>query len=176
MSIFRSANILHKHIRLPGSIANAARVLDKLGSIESDCIEFIDLTKDDFNVSKAFTPMIERCDKSLQKILYFEQLAQTYNIPLPVFSSYSDYTILLNKDKEEKIDSQSDYFDQIEYEISQQEVQIKNYHENLKNSHSNLDREILKKYAYEKYTILNKGYDILQSSSFYTMIGILIYN
>ena len=78
MSFFRSETVLHKHIRLPGSISAAVKVLDKLGSFEADSIEFLDLTKDDYKASKTFTPMIERCENNLQ-IISFSSILFLYS-------------------------------------------------------------------------------------------------
>lgn len=63
---FRSELMVHKRIRIPKDIA--FEVMDELGKLE-DAVEFIDLTKDEFETTKNFFSMIKRCDEMDRKIL-----------------------------------------------------------------------------------------------------------
>ena len=58
MGLFRSETILHKKLRLPGEIESAVRVLDNLGNLPEESIEFIDLTHNDLETKKLFSPLI----------------------------------------------------------------------------------------------------------------------
>lgn len=65
MGIFRSEKFTHKKIRIPRE--NAVEILNKLGNLEN-CLEFIDLNKDDVEAKKNFGSMIKRCDEMEKKI------------------------------------------------------------------------------------------------------------
>ena len=45
-------------------------VMDALGKLEEDTIEFIDLTKDNLEAKKEFAAMIKRCEDADQRIWY----------------------------------------------------------------------------------------------------------
>jgi hypothetical protein len=55
----------HKRIRIPRE--NAVEILGELGKLD-DCIEFIDLNKDDLEAKKNFGLMIKRCEEMEKKI------------------------------------------------------------------------------------------------------------
>jgi hypothetical protein len=57
---------LHKKIRIPTD--TCVEVMDALGKIEQDAIEFIDLTKDDLEAKKNYLNMIKRCDEIERKL------------------------------------------------------------------------------------------------------------
>jgi hypothetical protein len=42
--------------------------MNELGKMEEDCIEFIDLTKNDIDAKKNYLPMIHRCEEAERKI------------------------------------------------------------------------------------------------------------
>ncbi len=65
MGIFRSEKFTHKQIRIP--LENAVEILNKLGNLEN-CLEFIDLNKDDMEAKKNYVSMIKRCDDMEKKI------------------------------------------------------------------------------------------------------------
>ena len=71
MGVFRSEEILHLKLRMPGDIESSVRIMDAFGKIEQDAIEFIDLTKDDIEAKKNFQPMIKRCEEMENKISNF---------------------------------------------------------------------------------------------------------
>jgi hypothetical protein len=60
MSIFRSEIMLHKRIRIP--IDNCLEIMNEIGKLD-DCLEFVDLTKDNFELKKNFGSMIKRCEE-----------------------------------------------------------------------------------------------------------------
>ena len=62
MGFFRSDKILHKKLRLPRDIDSAVKILDELGSLEYDTLQFIDLTKDNYEMKKNFKQLINRCE------------------------------------------------------------------------------------------------------------------
>ena len=55
-----------KRIRIPR--INAVEIMNELGKID-DAIEFVDLTKNDFETQRNFALMIKRCDEIEKKIL-----------------------------------------------------------------------------------------------------------
>ncbi len=65
MGIFRSEKFIHKKIRIPRE--SAAEILNELGKLEN-CLEFIDLNKEDMEAKKNFGSMIKRCDEIEKKI------------------------------------------------------------------------------------------------------------
>ena len=71
MGVFRSEEVYHLKLRMPGDIESSVRIMDAFGKIEQDAIEFIDLTKDDLEAKKNFAPMIKRCEQMETKINNF---------------------------------------------------------------------------------------------------------
>jgi hypothetical protein len=65
MGVFRSEKFVHKKIRIPRE--SATEVLNELGKLE-DCLEFIDLNKDDSEGKKNFVSMVKRCEEMDKKI------------------------------------------------------------------------------------------------------------
>jgi len=57
--------MIHKRIRIPRS--NAVEIMNKLGRIEN-AIEFIDLTKDDYEAKKNYQSLINRTEELELKI------------------------------------------------------------------------------------------------------------
>jgi len=57
--------MIHKKIRLPKD--TAVEIMNELGKLD-ECIEFIDLNKDDFEAKKNFLSMIKRCDEMEKKL------------------------------------------------------------------------------------------------------------
>ena len=45
--------------------------MNELGKLEEDCIEFIDLTRNNIEEKKNFLPMIHRCEDAERKIRSF---------------------------------------------------------------------------------------------------------
>ena len=62
MGLLKGEQIVHKKIRMPGHIPKAVKILEKIGSFEEDVLEFIDLTENDIEAKKAFSPLIKRCE------------------------------------------------------------------------------------------------------------------
>jgi len=60
--------MIHKKIRLPKD--TAVEIMNELGKLE-ECIEFIDMNKDDLEAKKNFGSMIKRCDEMEKKLKYF---------------------------------------------------------------------------------------------------------
>jgi len=57
--------MIHKKIRLPKD--TAVEIMNELGKLD-ECIEFIDLNKDDLEAKKNFLSMIKRCDEMEKKL------------------------------------------------------------------------------------------------------------
>lgn len=57
--------MIHKKVRLPKD--TAVEIMNELGKLE-ECIEFIDLNKDDLEAKKNFLSMIKRCDEMEKKL------------------------------------------------------------------------------------------------------------
>ena len=54
MGLLKGEEIVHKKIRMPGHIPKAVKILEKIGSLEEDIVEFIDLTENDLEAKKVF--------------------------------------------------------------------------------------------------------------------------
>lgn len=57
--------MVHKKIRLPKD--TAVEIMNELGKLD-ECIEFIDLNKDDLEAKKNFLSMVKRCDEMEKKL------------------------------------------------------------------------------------------------------------
>jgi hypothetical protein len=57
--------MIHKKIRLPKD--TAVEIMNELGKLD-ECIEFIDLNKDDLEAKKSFGNIIKRCDELDKKL------------------------------------------------------------------------------------------------------------
>ncbi len=57
--------MIHKKIRLPKD--TAVEIMNELGKLD-ECIEFIDLNKDDLEAKKNFGSLIKRCDEMDKKL------------------------------------------------------------------------------------------------------------
>jgi len=57
--------MIHKKIRLPKD--TAVEIMNQLGKLD-ECIEFIDLNKDDMEAKKNFGDIIKRCDELDKKL------------------------------------------------------------------------------------------------------------
>lgn len=57
--------MIHKKIRLPKD--TAVEIMNQLGKLD-ECIEFIDLNKDDLESKKNFGSIIKRCDEVNKKL------------------------------------------------------------------------------------------------------------
>jgi len=57
--------MIHRKIRLPKD--TAVEIMNELGKLD-ECIEFIDLNKDDFEAKKNFGNIIKRCDELDKKL------------------------------------------------------------------------------------------------------------
>ena len=69
MGLLKGEEIVHKKIRMPGHIQKAVKILEKIGSLEEDIVEFIDLTENDLEAKKSFFPLIRRCE-NMYYLLY----------------------------------------------------------------------------------------------------------
>ena len=65
MGVFRSEKFVHRKIRIP--LESASEILNELGKLE-DCLEFIDLNKDESVGKKHFISMVKRCEDLDRKI------------------------------------------------------------------------------------------------------------
>ena len=58
MGFIKSEEILHKKIRMPGNIPNAVKVMEIIGKLEEDALQFIDLTANDIELLEQRIPEI----------------------------------------------------------------------------------------------------------------------
>ena len=91
MGLLKGEEIVHKKIRMPGHIPKAIKILEKIGSFEEDVLEFIDLTENDLEAKKSFSPLIQRCENMEIKLNALERFANEFNIPIDNFKSYSEF-------------------------------------------------------------------------------------
>ena len=117
MGLLKGEEIVHKKIRMPGHIPKAIKILEKIGSFEEGVLEFIDLTENDLEAKKSFSPLIKRCENMEIKLNALENFANEFHIPIENFQSYSEFKTALYKDQEKRQIKDNTYFDYIENEI-----------------------------------------------------------
>ena len=154
MGLFRSETILHKKLRLPGEIESAVRVLDNLGNLPEESIEFIDLTHNDLETKKLFSPLIKRCDDLDAIVTSFEILCNQFKIKYFTYKNYDNFKADVTRDQEMRMIQNGAYFDVLESELIEQDRKINELLESYNKMKEDILIEKEKKIVYEKYKIL----------------------
>ena len=165
MGVFRSEEILHLKLRMPGDIESSVRIMDAFGKIEQDAIEFIDLTKDDIEAKKNFQPMIKRCEEMENKISNFIKCSNDFNQKYFSYSSYIHFIKDLENDQMSRDLSFGSYFDVVESEIIDNEKKIIDLIDAYQKIKEDLVIEIEKKCVYEKFYSITSSLNFNQVSS-----------
>ena len=165
MGVFRSEEVLHLKLRMPGDIESSVRIMDALGRIEPDAIEFIDLTKDDIEAKKNFQPMIKRCEEMENKISNFIKCSNDFNQKYFSYSSYIHFIKDLENDQMSRDLSFGSYFDVVESEIIDSEKKIIDLIDAYQKIKEDLVIEIEKKCVYEKFYSITSSLNFNQVSS-----------
>lgn len=157
MGMFRSEEIVHKRIRMPGNINRASKILNEILLYEEDLLEFIDLTKDDIEAKKNLAPLIGRCEE-MEKILNkFQKFAEEFGMNIHKFSSHFEFVQALTKDQSNINKQETDYFDAVEAEILEEEKKIIELLESYNKIKEDYFIDIQKEKVIEKYILLTSG-------------------
>ena len=151
MGLLKGEEIVHKKIRMPGHIPKAIKILEKIGSFEEGVLEFIDLTENDIEAKKSFSPLIKRCENMEIKLNALENFAHEFNIPIENYQSYSEFKTALYKDQQKREIKDNTYFDYIENEILEEDKTISDLYDSYRKIKENLMIEIQRKITLEKY-------------------------
>ena len=164
MGLLKGEEIVHKKIRMPGHIPKAIKILEKIGSFEQEVLEFIDLTENDLEAKKSFSPLIKRCENMEIKLKALEQFANEFNIPIDNYQTYSEFKSALSKDQEKRQIKDNTYFDYVESEILDEDKTIHDLYDSYNNIRENLIIEIQRKITLEKYFSLTAATIIDQNN------------
>ena len=156
MGYFRSEEILHKKLRLPREIDSAIKILNAFGLLSEDCLQFIDLNKNDIEGKKNFSPMINRCENLQQIIDKIEQFCIQFRIKINNYSNINDFENNLKTDQDLRQVRNSDYFDILENEIFEKNKKIQEIIDSYNKLKEDLNIDIEKREVYEKYLSLIK--------------------
>ena len=154
MGFFRSDKILHKKLRLPRDIDSAVKILDELGSLEYDTLQFIDLTKDNYEMKKNFKQLINRCEKLENILINFEIYCEMNKILLNKYNNFKQFNNDLKRDQEMRNCYNSKYFDLIENELIDKNKKFLELIDSYIKIKDDLYLEIEKKLVYQKYLSL----------------------
>ena len=114
MGVFRSEEILHLKLRMPGNVEDSVKLMDALGRLETDAIEFIDLNKDNIDTKKNFSPMLKRCEDMETKIKNFIRFATDFKQKIFPYISYSKFIADISVDQSHRDLNFGSYFDCVE--------------------------------------------------------------
>lgn len=122
--------MVHKKIRIPRQ--SAVEIMNRLGQLEN-AVEFIDLTKDDYEAKKNYQSLINRTEELDLKlkyiylnitISYFEELSKTYGFTLRKYQTYNEFEKDLGSELSSKRMSADQFLDFVENEIVEDEKKI----------------------------------------------------
>ena len=164
MSFFRSEEILHKKLRLPGDVESAVKVLDSLGNLSEDCLQFIDLTQDNLEEKKNFYPMITRCETLIQISSQLETLCDKFKIKHFPYTHYSSFKNDILREQEMRQVQPGAYFDILENELIELDKQIQELMHSYQQIKEDLQIEYEKKKVFEKYKSLIQSSNLLNES------------
>ena len=164
MGLLKGEEIVHKKIRMPGHIQKAVKILEKIGSLEEDIVEFIDLTENDLEAKKSFSPLIQRCENMEIKLKALEHFANEFNIPIDNYITYSEFKKALSRDQEKRQIKDNTYFDYAESDILDEDKTIHDLYDSYNNIRENLIIEIQRKITLEKYFSLTAATIIDQNN------------
>ena len=165
MGVFRSEEVYHLKLRMPGDIESSVRIMDAFGKIEQDAIEFIDLTKDDLEAKKNFAPMIKRCEQMETKINNFLKYANDFHQKFYYYTSYIQFLQNLEKDQSNRDLTFGSYFDVVENEIIESEKKIIDLIDSYQKIKEDLVIELEKKLVFEKYFSITGSIGLNQLNS-----------
>jgi cell division protein ZapA (FtsZ GTPase activity inhibitor) len=107
-----------KKIRIPKT--TAIEIMDELGKLE-ESIEFVDLSKNEADSKRNFAEMIKRCDDSEKRILNFFDLTKRFEDIVIKYTDFQSVLKDLDVDCKRRNKYGTSYFDEIEYEINEDE-------------------------------------------------------
>jgi len=121
--------MIRKKIRLPR--IGAEEIMNDLGNID-DGIEFVDLTKSDYENQRNYAMMIERCDEIEKKLMYlyninsnFDNVISNYHQNIFKYKSVTDVTNDIEIDQKKRNKYRSCYFDEIENEVMEDDKKLR---------------------------------------------------
>ena len=153
----------HKKIRIPKESAN--EIFMALGKLKN-CIEFEDLTHNEFEAKKNFGEIIKRCEEMKKKISDIRQICSDFKIPFNNFSSFAQFYSLISQDIQERDKKFGmTYFDLIESEIIDCEKKINE----LVDSHSQLREDLI--ILIEKKHVFQKASELFMNTISYGNFG-----
>ena len=153
----------HKKIRIPKESAN--EIFMALGKLKN-CIEFEDLTHNEFEAKKNFGEIIKRCEEMKKKISDIRQICSDFKIPFNNFSSFAQFYSLISQDIQERDKKFGmTYFDLIESEIIDCEKKINE----LVDSHSQLREDLV--ILIEKKHVFQKASELFMNTISYGNFG-----
>ena len=164
MGLLKGEEIVHKKIRMPGHIPKAIKILEKIASFDEDVVEFIDITENDLEAKKSFSPLIRRCENMEVKLSALEKFADEFNIPIDNYKTYQEFKTALSKDQEKRQIKDNTYFDYVEAEILDEDKTISDLYESYNKIKENLMIEIQRKITLEKYFSLTAATIIDQNN------------
>ena len=164
MGLLKGEKIVHKKIRMPAHIPKATKILEKIASLDEDILQFIDITENDLEAKKSFSPLIKRCENMEIKLNALEKFAHEFNIPLEHYKEYKEFKEALNKDQLKRQIKDNNYFDFIENEILEEYKTICDLYESYSKIKENLIIEIQRKITLEKYFSLTAATIIDQNN------------
>ena len=153
MGFLRSEEVLHKKIRMPGNIPNAVKVMEIIGKLEEDALQFIDLTANDIEAKNNFFPLINRCNEMEKQLSSFEKFAKDFGLNVETYNNY-EFIYDLERDQNNKKLSNEEYFDSIEQEISDGYNKMRELIESYNKIKNDLIYETERKMVLEKYFLL----------------------
>ena len=149
--------MIHKKIRIPKELS--LEIMEELGKLD-DCLQFVDLNKDDYSHKNTFQNFIKICDECLKDLKYFENIIFLYGLKLIKYSAYRTFKIDLQNDKDNYKNNKSlNYFDLKEKEIKKDKKNL----EELIQSYKKISREL--DLLIEKKSIFDKVYNIIFSKN-----------
>ena len=164
MGLLKGEKIVHKRIRMPSHIPKAIKILEKIASLDEDILQFIDITENDLEAKKSFSPLIKRCENMEIKLNALEKFANEFNIPLDHYKEYNEFKDALNKDQLKRQIKDNTYFDFVENEILEEYKTICDLYESYSKIKENLIIEIQRKITLEKYFSLTAATIIDQNN------------
>ena len=164
MGLLKGEKIVHKKIRMPSHIPKATKILEKIASLDEDVLQFIDITENDLEAKKSFSPSIKRCENLEIKLNALEKFAHEFNIPLVHYKDYNEFKDALNKDRLKKQLKENSYFDDVEHEITEEYKKICELYESYNKIKENLIIEIQRKITLVKYFSLTAATIIDQNN------------
>ena len=164
MGLLKGEQIVHKKIRMPSHIPKAIKILEKIASLEDPILEFIDITENDLEAKKSFTPSIKRCENIEVKLSALEKFAYEFNIPIDHYKEYKEFKNALNRDQQKRQIKDNTYFDFTENEILEEYKTICDLYESYNKIKENLMIEIQRKITLEKYFSLTAATIIDQNN------------